>query len=584
MADNTTKKVVLEFEVDGLDGSVKNIKQFGEAVKDAGEKTKEAGEEATIFGDIKNKFKDMTAGVRKVITSMKTLKGAIAATGIGLLIVAIGTLVSYFKNSEEGSKKLAIAMETLSLLFGELTAFASDLGEKLVNAFKNPKQALMDFGKLLVDNIIERVKSALEVVGFLGSALMKVFSGDFKGAMGDVKEAGKELVDVLTGVDDSTEKIAETSVKVFKKVKKAVEEATVTATLLVNAQRNLRNLQQELIVENAQLNQQLEAQRKIAEDTTLTYEERATALDEVGKIQVQLAQNVAKQAKAEEDLLKVQIANESNYEKREELETQLAEATAARIDAQTALNTVEQEAGKLGRELDQEELDRKRSIRDLIEELNQEELDNAFEQARQELAIAERQAMEELELLKATDEEKLQAAEGFAKQRNKIAEEEAKFREELEKKVADANLSVAAGALGAVADLLGENSKAAKAFAVAQTTIQTYQAAQAAYASQLIPGDPTSPVRAAIAAGVAIASGLANVRSILKTDPNGASGTPSKPTVPAFNPRGAINISGASDVNTATLEQPSVIKAYVVSSDMTSAQEADKKINDLAKL
>ena len=293
---------------------------------------------------------------------------------------------------------------------------------------------------------------------------------------------------------------------------------------------------------------------------------------------------MAKQAKAEEDLLKVQIANESNYEKREELETQLAEATAARIDAQTALNTVEQEAGKLGRELELEELDRKRSIRDLIEELNQEELDNAFEQARQELAIAERQAMEELELLKATDEEKLQAAEGFAKQRNKIAEEEAKFREELEKKVADANLSVAAGALGAVADLLGENSKAAKAFAVAQTTIQTYQAAQAAYASQLIPGDPTSPVRAAIAAGVAIASGLANVRSILSTDPNGG-GAPSKPTVPSFNPGGAINIPGAGD-NTVIPDnqQPSVLKAYVVSSDMTSAQEADKKINDLAKL
>ena len=246
MADNTTKKVTLEFEVDGLDGSVKNIKQFSEAVEDAGKKTKKAGEEATIFGDLKSKFSGMLAPIKKVITSMKTLKGAIASTGIGLLVVAIGTLVSYFKNSEEGSKKLAIAMETISLLFGELTAFASDLGESLVNAFKNPKQALMDFGKLLVNQIVERVKSALEVVGFLGSALMKVFSGDFKGAMGDVKEAGKEMVDVLTGVDDSTEKIAETSVKVFKKVKKAVEEATVTATKLVDAQRGLRNLQQKL--------------------------------------------------------------------------------------------------------------------------------------------------------------------------------------------------------------------------------------------------------------------------------------------------------------------------------------------------
>ena len=137
MADNTTKTIKLEFEVDGLTGTVKNVKEFTEEMKDAEKQTKKTAEEATIFGDIKGKFNGLIAPIKKVIASMRTLSGAIAATGIGLLVVALGTLVSYFKNSEEGSKKLAIAMETLSLLFGELTAFASDLGEKLVNAFKN---------------------------------------------------------------------------------------------------------------------------------------------------------------------------------------------------------------------------------------------------------------------------------------------------------------------------------------------------------------------------------------------------------------------------------------------------------------
>ena len=297
------------------------------------------------------------------------------------------------------------------------------------------------------------------------------------------------------------------------------------------------------------------------------------------EIQVQLAQNVAKQAKAEEDLLKVQIANEGNYEKREELETQLAEATAARIDAQTALNTVEQEAGKLGRELDQEELDRKRSIRDIIEELNKEELDNAFEQARQELEIAERQAMEELDRFYATDAEKTAAAAGFAKKREKIADEEAAFKMALAKQVAENDLALASSALGAIQELLGENSKANKAFAIAQTTIDTYLGAQRAYNSQLTL-TPDSPVRAAIAAGVAVASGLARVKAIAQTTPGS---TPSKPSVPSFNPQTAINIPQAGN-NTVTPEGQTVVKAYVVSSDMTNAQEADKKINDLAKL
>ena len=581
------QEVNIKFTIDGIDQEINNVEDFTKAMSGAGKATKEAAEEATLFGDIKGKFNNLIAPIKKVIMSMRTLSGAIAATGIGLLVVALGTLVAYFKTSEEGSKKLAIAMETLGLLVGELTEFAAELGGNLVDAFKNPVQALKDFGQLIVDNIIERFRSAIEVVGFLGSALMNVFSGEFAAALEDVKSAGTELVDVFTGVDNSVEKIGEAGEKAFKKIKKAVEEATVTATTLVNAQRNLRDLQQELTVENAKLNQQLEAQRKIAEDTTLTYAERAAALDEVGKIQVQLAQNVAKQAKAEEDLLELQIANESNYEKREELETQLAEATAARIDAQTALNTVEQEAGKLGRELDQEEVDRKRSIRDMLQELAQEELDNAFEQARRELEIAERAALEELELLKASEEEKNAAKQSFSNKRMAIDEEEAKFREELEKEVADANLSVAADALGAVAGLLGENSAAAKAAAIAQTTIQTYQAAQAAYASQLIPGDPTSPVRAAIAAGVAIAGGLANVKAIVSTPTPGGTadsgGVPSRPTIPSFNPQSAIDtVVGGNNV--VTPESQTVVKAYVVADEMTNQQEANKKINDLAKL
>ena len=269
----------------------------------------------------------------------------------------------------------------------------------------------------------------------------------------------------------------------------------------------------------------------------------------------------------------------------------MAVATAARIEAQTALNTVEQEAAKLGRELDQEELDRKRSIRDLLQELNQQELDDAFEQARQELAIQEQKAMEELDLLKATDEEKEAAALAFSNKRKKIAEDEAKFREQLEKQVRDSNLQVASETLGAISSLLGENSKAAKAFAVAQTTIDTYMAAQKAYASQLIPGDPTSPIRAGFAAGAAIISGLANVRAILSTNPGGtgaaAAPSTSAPSAPTYSPQNANPTFEQEAGNNVTLQQQgsqATIKAYVVAEEMTSTQEANKKIDDLARL
>jgi len=82
-----------------------------------------------------------------------------------------------------------------------------------------------------------------------------------------------------------------------------------------------------------------------------------------------------------------------------------------------------------------------------------------------------------------------------------------------------------------------------KAISIASTLLQTYQSATAAYASQIIPLDPSSVVRGTIAAGLAVAAGLANVAKIASTQFNGgasasggASGggvgsSPSLPTV-----------------------------------------------------
>lgn len=78
----------------------------------------------------------------------------------------------------------------------------------------------------------------------------------------------------------------------------------------------------------------------------------------------------------------------------------------------------------------------------------------------------------------------------------------------------NAKLQASAQILGQLKGLLEEGSDAYKALAIAETTISTYLGAQKAYVSQLIPGDPSSPIRATIASGIAVASGLLNVRKI----------------------------------------------------------------------
>ena len=50
---------------------------------------------------------------------------------------------------------------------------------------------MKDLGNAIKDNLIERFNSALEVIGYLGTAIKKVFEGDFDGAMEAAKNAGK---------------------------------------------------------------------------------------------------------------------------------------------------------------------------------------------------------------------------------------------------------------------------------------------------------------------------------------------------------------------------------------------------------
>lgn len=139
-----------------------------------------------------------------------------------------------------------------------------------------------------------------------------------------------------------------------------------------------------------------------------------------------------------------------------------------------------------------------------------------------------------------------------------------------------------------------------KAVSIAQATIDTYLSAQTAYASQIVPLDPTSPIRGAIAAGIAIASGLAKVAVISKQQFNapstggstagggnlgsftqsGASQPPGGLTaqnnVTQLNPDGTVAGQGNREM------QP--MKAYVVESESRAVTERVNKLSNQSKI
>lgn len=127
-----------------------------------------------------------------------------------------------------------------------------------------------------------------------------------------------------------------------------------------------------------------------------------------------------------------------------------------------------------------------------------------------------------------------------------------------------------------------------KAASIAQATITTYQAAQSAYASQMTIPSPDAPVRAAIAAGIAVVSGLANVAKIAKTKFEGGA-TPSAGDTGGGNIGGGggepqapqFNVVGNNGMNQLAQLQQQPVQAYVVSSEMTSAQALERnRINN----
>ena len=580
-------KVEITIEVDGIKKTVNSLKDAEKAMKGLGKETKKVAEENKFLADIKGKFADFKSGVKGVTTGFKGLKGAIAATGIGLLLIAITSLISYFKNSEEGSKKLAIAMEAIGIIVGKITDVFSFLGEKIVGVFSNPKQAIIDLKNLIVQNITNRITSLIDTFGFLGSAIKKVFSGDFSGALDDAKAAGSSYVDSLTGVKDTINKVGEAAVEFGTSVVKAVTEAIDVADKLVTNYRNIRDQQQKLIVENAELNKQMETQQRIAEDTTRSYDERKAALEKVGEAQLKLAKNLEKEAKLKENDLKLQIQQEANYEKKEALEDSLAEATATRIDAETALETKKLEVSKITAELDAEELARKVSIQEMIDTLRIEDIENQWLKLEEELKLQEAKALADLALLKGTEEQKKAIEDSFAKKRKKSVEEEVKFNKAIKKAEKDAELNIAEAGFNAISQLAGESSAVGKAAAIAATTINTYKGAQSAYADT-----PGGPIIKGIAAAIAVATGVMSVKKIVSTKiPGGKSAgggsVPSMPAAPAFDPTAALDAAseGQEQDNQLTLNnQNSVVRAYVVSSEVTDQQEADSRINELARL
>jgi len=552
------EKIVLQLDADTTQ-AIKGIKKVDESIQNLNDDLVTTGEG----------FEGMETGAKKASRGIKGIGTALKAAGIGLAIAAFAKLKEIFEQNQQVADAFNTAFEFVSIAFNDFANFVINNSSKITGFFKaifeDPKQSLQDFADAFKRNIQERFESYLDTLGYLASAVKKVFSGDFKGALEDVKSAGKESIDVLTGVNNSFDKGTEAVNKIVKGTSDYVKETGKAAQANVQLEKTARLAEaanQGLI---EKYDRQAEQLRQTRDDESKSFEERIKANKELGELldeqeKAMMANADARVAQAAAELAKnkknidLQVAYQEALNEQAAIEAQI---TGFRSEQQTNTNSLLREQKDLQNEL--------ALIGKSEREIERLELQQDYEAKK---ALIEREVTDEAEKT-----ERLLALQEDYNAKLQVLE--------------NAKYDMAVNTLGNISKAVGENTKAGKAAAAAAALINTYQGITAELATKTVTPFEFAIKLANIATTAAI--GFKSVKDILKTTPQTASGAATAPTgsAPASQPP-AFNIVGAGAGNqlaeTIAGQNQRPIKAFVTSQDVTTAQSLERNIVEGASI
>ena len=267
--------------------------------------------------------------------AMNVFKLALIATGIGAFVVVVGSLVAYFKSTEEGAMRLKVVMAALGSITANITSKFADLGKIIFDAFNNVKELnIQDVFKSIGDSIRDNITNRIEAFGLAGKAIAKIFSGDIKEGF---KDLANSVAQGVTGIEDPIGKVqaaGEKVVQLYEDGKEAVkgfaEEIaadTQKAIALQEKENALVFQRRNLLKENAQIEAQVaELRADAADKANLSQEEIIAKLEEASALESQRLQNLTQIAQTEFDIQKgrSQLATDSAEEAEELFQKELA--------------------------------------------------------------------------------------------------------------------------------------------------------------------------------------------------------------------------------------------------------------------
>jgi len=497
-----------------------------------------------LSGGAVSGFRAMKASLMTVVGGFRTLKGAIAATGIGALVLVIASLKAAFTSSEEGQNKFNKIMTVTGALVGNLVDILADLGEKIIEVFTNPVESIKNFGSAIVEfikNPIEGVQNAYE------SATKAV--SDFIG------EQKKEI--------NSAQEVSDMRAKADKIERDLLVERSVLESKI--AELRLKSRQEDQFTADERRQALLDAQ--VLEDNLLKKETEYLEL----RRDAQVLENTFSRS------------NKENLDKEAQAIAAVNRQTAIRLNAQ---RQVQRELNRLNNELEREQ--------DLLAKAKEENSVNRLQvrvEEEKEIGLAVNNQV----LTNAENQIKIEQQ--AADKRSQIYEQDRINKEQNALNALNSILSINSIFEGKTENEQKKSFKRAKKLNIAAATVETYLAAQKAFTSQIIPLDPTSPIRGGLAAAAAVAAGLARVAQIKKQTFNGgvsgsspislgASGR-SSGSGSGFNPDSPTISSIPNFANQAAIDNlnnQNGIRAYVVENDISSTQALNKRLREKATL
>ena len=466
------------------------------------------------------------------------VKAGIAATGIGLLVVAFASLVAYFTAGEKGANNFKKVTSALGVIAGNVTDILASFGEMMFNIatldFKAAKDSFDDMANGVVDFYGETKKELKENNKLQTDALaLQRFE---RQAIVDKAEAQKEMMRLRLQARDEENFSAAERVKF-------IQEATLLAEKQL--EKDLHVAREKLRLKEEENSLSTSSQEDLDEEARL----RAAVFS------VETANYSERKRMAMEE---ISLKNQANAEDKAIRDKKKSEDAAQKvIDDKKIADDKKMADDKIKKDQDSADILRNMRLDNTLLEI-----EDAVEKARAEIEVQRTKELESLESHTNYLELKAEVDKKYDAKLKNVKQAEATVIETTEAM----KLATVSKGLAATRALAGEH----KALAVAQATIDGYGAVVGALNDKNIPSYYLRLANS-ISAGVMAA---ANVKNILSTDVGGGGGGGGLPSglgqagggspAPQFS-------SGAFTLEGGQVQQP--IEAFVVTDSMTNSQD-----------